>query len=48
MTARKSTAFESIKRGLEDAIAYAKGDVTKGRIVAGRDVEDKRVKAKRP
>jgi len=34
-----STAFEKIAGGLADAIAYAEGDSTKGRIAAGPDVK---------
>lgn len=30
-----SEAYEGIRRGLLDAIAYAKGDTSRGRIIAG-------------
>ena len=32
-------AFEKIAGGLADAIAYAEGDTTKGRVAAGPDVK---------
>ena len=31
-------AFDKIAAGLADAIAYAQGDMTKGRVAAGPDV----------
>lgn len=34
-----STAFDKIASGLADAIAYADGDKTKGRVAAGPDVK---------
>lgn len=40
------TAFEEITAGLEDAIAFVKGDTTRGRIVAGPDVKAIRAKTK--
>ena len=40
------TAFEKIAAGLEDAIAFAQGDITRGRIVAGPDVKAIRAKTK--
>ncbi len=40
------TAFEKIAAGLADAIAYAEGDKSKGRIVAGPDVKAIRAKTK--
>ncbi len=40
------TAFEKIAAGLEDAIAFAQGDTTRGRIVAGPDVKAIRSKTK--
>ena len=39
-------AFEKIAAGLADAIAYAEGDTTKGRIAAGPDVKMIRAKTK--
>jgi putative transcriptional regulator len=35
----KNENFDGIMAGLEDAIAYAKGDTSRGRIVAGPDVK---------
>ena len=32
-------AFDKIAGGLADAIAYAKGDTTKGRVAAGPQVK---------
>jgi putative transcriptional regulator len=40
------SAFEKIAAGLADAIAYAEGDKTRGRIVAGPDVKAIRAKTK--
>ncbi len=40
------SAFEKIAAGLADAIAYAEGDKTKGRIAAGPDVKAIRTKTK--
>ena len=34
-----SKAFDKIAGGLADAIAYAEGDTTKGRVAAGPDVK---------
>lgn len=34
-----TSAFEGIRQGLLDAIAYAEGDTTKGRVAAGPDVK---------
>lgn len=42
---RMSIAFNNISSGLADAIAYAAGDATKGRVAAGPDV--KAIPAKR-
>ena len=39
-------AFEQIAAGLKDAIAFAQGDATKGRVVAGPDVKAIRAKTK--
>lgn len=39
-------AFDKIAGGLADAIAYAEGDTTKGRVVAGPDVKAIRAKTK--
>jgi putative transcriptional regulator len=41
-----NTAFEKIAAGLEDAIAFAQGDHTRGRVVAGPDVKAIRAKTK--
>lgn len=41
-----SNAFDKIAGGLADAIAYAEGDSTKGRVVAGPDVKAIRAKTK--
>lgn len=41
-----TTAFEKIAGGLADAIAYAEGDTTKGRVAAGPDVKAIRAKTK--
>lgn len=35
----KSADFDGIMAGLADAVAYAKGDGARGRIVAGPDVK---------
>jgi len=42
----KKEAFESIMAGLEDAIAFTKGESTRGRIAAGPDVKAIRAKTK--
>lgn len=34
-----TTAFENIAAGLADAIAFAKGDTSRGHVVAGPDVK---------
>jgi putative transcriptional regulator len=39
-------AFDKIAAGLADAIAFSKGDTTKGRIAAGPDVKAIRAKTK--
>jgi len=39
-------AFDKIAGGLADAIAYAEGDNTKGRVAAGPDVKAIRAKTK--
>lgn len=39
-------AFDKIAAGLADAIAYAEGDNTKGRVAAGPDVKAIRAKTK--
>lgn len=39
-------AFDKIAAGLADAIAYAQGDTSKGRVVAGPDVKAIRAKTK--
>lgn len=41
-----NTAFDKIASGLADAIAYADGDKTKGRVAAGPDVKAVRSKTK--
>ena len=41
-----SKAFEQIAAGLADAIAFAQGDTSRGRIVAGPDVKAIRAKTK--
>lgn len=38
-------AFENIAAGLADAIAFAKGDTSRGRVVAGPDIKPVRSKA---
>ena len=40
------SAFEKIAAGLADAIAYAEGDKSKGRIAAGPDVKAIRAKTR--
>ena len=42
----KDEDFQSIMAGLEDAIAFVKGDTTKGRVAAGPDVKAIRAKTK--
>ena len=42
----KDSDFEGIVAGLEDAIAFVKGDKTRGRIIAGPDVKAIRAKTK--
>ena len=39
-------AFDQIAAGLADAIAFAQGDTSRGRIVAGPDVKAIRAKTK--
>lgn len=41
-----STAFDKIEAGLADAIAYAEGDTTRGRVAAGPDVKAIRAKTR--
>jgi putative transcriptional regulator len=41
-----SKAFDKIAAGLTDAIAYAGGDTSKGRVAAGPDVKAIRAKTK--
>jgi putative transcriptional regulator len=41
-----SKAFDKIAAGLADAIAFTKGDTSKGRVVAGPDVKAIRAKTK--
>ena len=41
-----SKAFDKIAAGLADAIAYAEGDKTKGRVAAGPDVKAIRAKTR--
>ena len=41
-----TNAFDKIAAGLADAIAFAEGDKTKGRIAAGPDVKAIRAKTK--
>ena len=41
-----SKAFDKIAGGLADAIAYAEGDTTRGRVAAGPDVKAIRAKTK--
>ncbi len=42
----KKENFQGIIDGLNDAIAFAQGDTTKGRVVAGPDVKAIRAKTK--
>jgi len=42
----KDEDFQGIMAGLEDAIAFAKGDASRGRIAAGPDVKAIRAKTK--
>lgn len=42
----KDEDFRGIVAGLEDAIAFAKGDRTRGRVAAGPDVKAIRAKTK--
>jgi putative transcriptional regulator len=42
----KGEDFKGVVAGLEDAIAFAKGDSRRGRIVAGPDVKAIRAKTK--
>lgn len=42
----KDEDFKGIVAGLEDAIAFAQGDTTRGRIVTGPDVKAIRAKTK--
>jgi putative transcriptional regulator len=42
----KDDDFQGITAGLEDAIAFARGDSARGRIVAGPDVKAIRAKTK--
>ncbi len=39
-------AFESIAAGLEDAIAFVRGDTSRGRVAAGPDVKAIRAKTR--
>ncbi|GMN01272.1 helix-turn-helix domain-containing protein [Erythrobacter sp. MTPC3] len=39
-------AFDKIAGGLADALAYAEGDTTKGRVAAGPDVKAIRAKTR--
>jgi putative transcriptional regulator len=39
-------AFDRIATGLADAIAFAQGDTSRGRVVAGPDVKAIRAKSK--
>jgi putative transcriptional regulator len=41
-----SKAFDTIAAGLADAIAFAEGDTSKGRVAAGPDVKAIRAKTK--
>jgi putative transcriptional regulator len=41
------SAFDKIAAGLEDAIAYAQGDATRGRIASPVDVKAVRLQAKK-
>ena len=40
------SAFEKIAAGLADAIAFAEGDTSKGRVAVGPDVKSIRAKTK--
>jgi putative transcriptional regulator len=42
----KDENFKRIVSGLEDAIAFARGDTTRGRVVAGPDVKAIRAKTR--
>ena len=42
----KDDDFNGIMAGLEDAIAFVKGDATKGRVAAGVNVKAIRAKTK--
>jgi putative transcriptional regulator len=42
----KDEDFKGIVAGLEDAIAFVKGDVSRGRVAAGPDVKAIRAKTK--
>lgn len=42
----KDEDFQGIMAGLEDAIAFVKGDASRGRIVAGPDVKAIRAKTR--
>jgi putative transcriptional regulator len=42
----KDEDFQGIMAGLEDAIAFVKGDRTRGRVAAGPDVKAIRAKTK--
>lgn len=39
-------AFEGIAAGLKDAIAFVRGDTTRGRVAAGPDVKAIRAKTR--
>jgi len=41
-----SKAFDKLAAGLADAIAFAEGDTSKGRVAAGPDVKAIRAKTK--
>ncbi|MFX4084479.1 helix-turn-helix domain-containing protein [Sphingobium yanoikuyae] len=43
----KDEDFDGIMAGLNDALAYAKGDLSRGTIVSGPDVKAIRVHAKK-
>ena len=42
----KAEDFQGIVAGLEDAIAFVKGDTTRGRVAAGPDVKAIRAKTR--
>ena len=42
----KDEDFQGIMAGLEDALAFVKGDASRGRIVAGPDVKAIRAKTR--